>query len=349
LAVRSEIQAPQILLNGVDVAGAVLDYEVDTEGASTPSRFSVRLARGALPAARSFAWMAGRSDMQVEIRRAAGRSALILGDVDRLGLAPFEDEVTLAGRDLTGRLADAPARSAHKNRTAADIIREIAEGHGLSCAIEGGEALAGLVYQVDHAKLSLERSEWDLISGLARANGLRAQVAGRALTLTPLARPASVAEILVCARPTPGGLTPLGLRLDRDQRLSGEVTFEVESFHARTGRANRWTAKASGSSETPPLSARRLAARAVGLDGQQTRARAEQLLTEVMGNEIRLSARFDFSAVVDPQARIRLAGFGAPFDRAYQPLRVAWRWSSNSGGMIELDARSRFSIRKEEP
>ena len=106
-------------------------------------------------------------------------------------------------------MIDTKTTEKYANRRVSDVAREFAEKHGLTPEITETEGLAGTLYDQDTADLRTERTEWDILSALARESGMLVRVQGRKLILAP--------------RPEPGGDSVAVPRFD--QRFGGASTF----------------------------------------------------------------------------------------------------------------------------
>ena len=179
-------------INGNPVYG-ILHISVMKSNCYTADTFSATFAIGP-PPLNGIKFWASLSNVYLEINiktgPVSGTITLITGMLDLMTIDPINGIVSVEGRDLSASLVDSSSQEDFVNQTASEIVKIIAQNHGLDAVISSTFGSVGRYVEDNYTKLSLGqfsrfRSDWDLIVELARENGYDVFVEGRTLYFQP--------------------------------------------------------------------------------------------------------------------------------------------------------------------
>lgn len=209
--------------------------------------------------------------------------SLILGGVDDVEVDLVAGVVRLNGRDKTAEFVDAQIIEAFPNRTASELAQEFAARHDMDADVTPTSTRVGQHYSNEHmgsaSNFGATRTEWDLLTFLAEAEGYDVWVEGRTLFFHPSRRnedeqPVGLAVVLGVAD-TNGlmssalvGAVRLGqataTSLKRSLSAAKDIEVTVQSADVRNGKrisaTVRGNGRASSSAGAAPRRARRGAA-----------------------------------------------------------------------------------------
>ncbi|MFO0906768.1 MAG: hypothetical protein U0835_00110 [Isosphaeraceae bacterium] len=337
---------PVVRLNDAPLSG-VVEVEVTNNAHFTADTYRVLLAVAGLPARnrpRLLVRIPGRQDIDRHLARRRDADAALVGQVDDVEWDPTGTRITLTGRDLSAALIDARTAEKFQNRTASQIAQELALRHGLDSAVQATETNAGTYYEIDHAEVTHEMTEWDLLAYLAEREGFDAWVAGTTLHFEPPPAEAGEPYVLLWSEPGDGtrASNATSLHLRRSQTLARDGVVTVRSWNQKqqaafTVTARRPQAKKSqrrgGTSQTFSFVR-------PNLTRDQAQQFAEAKAEEITRHERVLSASLPGDNALTTRTTIRLVGTGTDWDQVYYPDAVTRRLSMQEGYRMEVRAKN---------
>ncbi len=341
----------QVTCNGV-VLPACLSWRVEQSIHFSADTFEVELAVAALQPPYDLNWLLSQSEMVIEIR--AGLSSigqletadpqgalisLIKGPVDSLSFNPRTGVIALSGRDLSARFLDQRIDLGLRNRSASDVLTELAAKHGLQAKITAPSEPVGLFYNIDWNRLSGRRTEWDLICGLAQECDALVFMTGETLVFTPKPR-ASDAQTFPVAYGSSSdlgqGVSVLDLTFQKSIRYGAGGTVEVASWNARRKQAYR----SLSTYGAPGAAASSYRLTTPGLTQDQVAQFAATVARGLAEQAASLNIRLPADLALDPRGLIALTGVNPFVDGLYQCAATSWSLSREEGFLMTLDARS---------
>lgn len=334
------------LIAGTEVAG-LLSFSIHENEFSSPDEFTAAFALDALAAAAGASWFDGlERATEVEIRcgevvnaqafTAADLPSLFVGVLDDITTDWVDGVITVTGRDLTATLNDAKTSEKHINQTASAVAQALAAKHGLTAQVTATEGKVGALYKSDHVDLQSERTEWDLLTWLARESGFVVYVTGRTLYFGPRQTPAP----FVISRTALRGEVERGnyvrLQTSRTLSVSGDIKVTVKSWNHKQKKGFTVTAKAAGAGK----GAQEYAYSFPGLTKDAAQQRANQLLAELTQH----ARKLDYEGPAFPlkiSDRVRVEGTGGGADALFYPDSIAREWSASEGYSLTLSAKNR--------
>ena len=353
----------RVLVNGQDVGGAV-SADVTTTAQIRAGTFEAQIAYSTAlaqqaapwwdPAASSAAGAAVKLPVDIQMALlspgqslgAAAWQSRIQGNADHLAIDPKAGLVTVTGRDYLAALIDLRVIDALKNQTSSEIARTIAGMAGLQVGqIDSTTTLVGHYYQVEHTRVvadafSRSRSAFELLKGLALAEGFDLYVIGQKLYFTQT-HPTTGPVFPIVYTPA-NGTTPypvanvVSITLDRDLTLSRGAKVVLRSWNAKQRKplTATYPASASADAQTYPF------LRPPNVPASQLTADAQTIYRDIVRHE-----RIVHFTVVDnlglsPRQRVSLSGTGTSFDQTYWIDSVKERISVSEGLTAEVVARN---------
>lgn len=357
------VRAPRsiVQVNGKSLIGWE-SWELDNNTFYQADTFRVRFVISALPPEFDAVWWAARTEIFIEIFAgfpsnpesfvAAELESLIYGRVDDLSFDPVAGVIEASGRDLTSHFIDAKTTEKWPNRTASEIATELAVRRGLDVKATPTTKKTGTYYEIDHARLMDQRSEWDLLTWLAHEEGFMVYVKGKTLHFEP--KPAETVEpYLLQWTPPRTNETDYpvfygeSLVFSRNLTLAKDVIVKVRSWNAKNKKGFTKIAQATHNKNTvlkgaaQPLGEAQVYAYTIpGLTPEQALQRAQTLLKEITAHEVKLTAQLPADNILGVTNVIKVTGTGTAFDQIYYPDSIVRRMSMNEGYTMTINAKN---------
>ena len=272
---------------------------------------------------------------------------LITGQVDDVEYDIIARRLTLSGRDLSAPLIDARTTEKFQNLKSHEIAQRIALRHGLDSNVTATATLAGKYYQIDHAALTKEDSEWDLLCYLAEREGFDVWVRGETLFFQPPVSESQTPYLLLWSDPGAGSPTSNceRLNLSRSQTLAKDVIVKVRSWNQAQEKAFTVAYRASKKGRTKrkgdtDSDAQTYSYTVPNLTREQALKYAETQAAKITRHERLLNADLPGDSLLDTRSLVRLAGTGTDWDQTYYPESVTRRISFEEGYTMQLRAKN---------
>jgi len=362
LPVIPQARAPRglVKLNGEVVPGWI-DWQVDNNTFYQADTFRVRFASSMLPAAYGPAWFASQSAITVELLAgfpadpaafsAAELDSLFYGKVDDITYDPTSTLIELSGRDLTADLIDNKTTEKWQNLTSSQIVTKIAQRHGLNPKVAATKTKAGKYYEIDHVRLTHQRSEWDLLTWLAHQEQYVVYVRGQDLHFEPMPSASTDPYVLEWTPPTADNAAPgfngKTILFARNLTLAKDVIVEVRSWNAKNKKGFTKKAQATHNKNTvlsgaaqPIGEAQTYSFTVPGLTPEQALQFAQNKLREITAHEVKMTATLPADNVLLPTDVIQVRGTATPFDQIYYPDSIVRTMSLSDGYAMTVNAKN---------
>ncbi|QOR55290.1 MAG: hypothetical protein SHS37scaffold220_59 [Phage 67_12] len=327
-------------------------YEADT--------FRVSFATSALPAERDASWFSTQTQVFIEILAgfpadpanpiATELTSLIYGRVDEVDLDLANGRLTLTGRDLTAVFIDAKITSLYENQHASDIAKLLAASHGLTPIVTATPQPSGTLYKHSQVRMQADRSEWDLLTWLAREEGMVCYVSGFELHFEPDTRETDVPYLIYWQ---PGDNTfaspssnAISLALSRALTISKGITVTVrspsitkktpviESYPSRPKTIQAGKAAPFGGVQTYSYTM------APGKSSVQAQQFAEERYRQIVAHEMKVHADLPGDNILTTRVILRVQGTGTAFDQDYFPTEIVRTMSLDDGYRMTVSAKN---------
>jgi len=330
-----------VKINGEVVPGWI-SWEVNNNTFYQADTFRCRFALSSMPPDKGAAWWASQKEIFVEVLSgfpvdpewfdASELDSLIYGKVD----------------DVTYDPVDAKTTEKFQNLTSSQIAELLAKRHGLTPVVVATKTKAGKYYEIDHARLTDERSEWDLLTYLAHEERYVVYLKGKELHFEPQPEESQNPYVLRWEPPVEDRGFPIfngkSISFSRNLTVAKGVVVTVRSWNAKNKKAfsvTYSTHKAKGTAPgkaSPP--AQNYYFTIPGLTPEQALQRAQAKHREITQHEMRLSFSMPADNVLQTTDIIRVEGTDSPFDQTYYPESINRAMSLSDGYTMTGSAKN---------
>lgn len=350
-----------VKINGVAVTGWI-DLEVTNNAFYQSDNFNVTFSISALTPPYNLNWFSAQQVIAVEIFAGfpvdvekfsdADLQSLIYGNVDDIHFNPTSQTIEISGRDLTSVLIDQKTTQKYPNLTSSQIAKQIALAHGLTAIVTATKTKSGVYYQIDHARLSDARSEWDLLTWLAREEAFVVYIKGQTLHFEPKADLTSDPYVLQWTPPVDvigySSFNGKSLSFSRNLTIAKGVTVVIRSWNAKNKKAftvSYPTNKAKGISPGQSSTASQVYERTIaGLTPEKALIQAQALQKEITAHEVSLSATLPADNVLKTNSLIKVVGTNSLFDQLYYPDNIRRNLSIGGGYDMSISAKNHSPV-----
>lgn len=347
---EGELRKPRglVRINGEDVPGWIM-FEAENNEFSQPDTFRATFALSDMPASRQADWWAAETEMLVELLvgfpqdpdafEAQDLTSIFYGKVDDLSIDYGSLTVEIEGRDLTGVFVDTKTSEKYRNQTASKIATSLAEKYDLTPVVTATPTKVGAYYDRDHVDLQSDRTEWDLLTWLARQEGFRVYTKGKALHFGPAS--AGVGTFTLERTVDDSGAAQWNaerVHFSRSHTLAKDLRVEVISWNSK--RKERFTRVATRARKGRTADTQVYRYRIPNLTPEQAQQRANQLLAEKTAHEMKVEFEGPADADLDIDWTIEVRGTDTAFDQVYYPQAISRRLSVDGGFSWDVQAKN---------
>ncbi len=353
----------------VKVNGEVIkgweSWEIDNNSYYQADSFRVTFALSSLPPERKAAWWSAQSSITIEILAGfpndpenfseSELTSLIYGRADDVTIDFVATKIEASGRDMSSVFIDAKTTEKFQNLTASQIVTTLAQRRGLMAVVSSTSIKAGKYYEIDHARLTSEQSEWDLLTWLAHEENFVVYMKGKELHFEPKPGANSTPYVLQWEPQTGNNGHPVfngkTLSFSHNLTLAKDVIVTVKSWNAKTGKAISKTIRATHNKNTvlagaaqPTGDAQTYSYTIPGLTPEQALQKAQSLLREITQHEVKLSATMPADNILSVTSVIKVNGTGTNFDQIYYPDSIIRSMSITEGYGMSISAKNHQDI-----
>ncbi len=347
------LRAPRgsVTVNGRRLDRLLLECDVTNNGYFSPDSFNAVFAlEDAGPDGLAF-W-ADTDDLEAEVFVGLGEDtppsiSVFAGRVDDIAFDFRGRHVTVSGRDYSADLMEAQTTEKWPNRTASEIATELAGRRGLTPVVTATTVRSGSYYQIEHARLSDETTEWNLLSYLAEQEGMDVYVKGRELHFKPPPDARGAARWSLRYKPSQDGAPPelaaAGFKLRQSKTISREISVKVVSWNSKQNRAftvTRSTTLRSKGSSGASTARTPYVFRIPGLTEEQAIREAERRLADITKHHRALDYDGPGHPDIDIRTIVALSGTGTSFDQDYRLTEIRRSISQDGGLSMHFHAQN---------
>lgn len=327
---QSSVRQPRanVMIDGNPVNW--ITWEVDSTGRSDADVFKIVLPVGGQTATLPLSYFVSASQAMVSIQSTAsnnstnsglsssGMDTIITGLVDHLSYEPDKATLTLSGRDLSSKLMDKKTSIKYQNQKASDIVSTLAGNAGLTPIVTATQQKSGKYYQIDHARLTDQTSDWDLLQYLAREENYVTYVKGNNLHFEPQGTGPQTPYIVDLSSPGFSTTDPVGqsnavqIELTRNFVIGKGANVAVHSWNLKGKKKITSTAIAQGNGT--PLNFNYTYP---NLSTEQAKKRASSKLHDITQHEFTVNIHMPGDNLLKPQVPVQVIGTQSQFDQIY--------------------------------
>lgn len=353
----SELRNPRwaVLIGGTVVPAESAKVRTNTLYAA--DEFEIVLAANKKPLGLTWGEWASLNSIQAEIRvgfpanpsnwNLSELTPLIFGDVDQVTVDPVKGLISLSGRDLSRRFIDTKSPKKYPNLTPSQIAEQLAKEQGLKVKVTPtpGNAHAGRFYSIDKVQLSLNESQWDLLTYLAQQLGWLCYVQVDTLVFGPPVDPGENEFVITAPKHDSDVMT---MELAHNLTVARGIIVKVHSWNSKQAKGFTQTAKASPN-VTTNLSGRRPGlSQAAGGDAQvynftipnltaaDAQDRANALRDQITKHELRVQVEMPGELNPTKGQIVRIRGSESVFDQAFYPFEVVRDMNLHDGFRMSM-------------
>jgi len=346
------VRQPRTLIKvgGVEMR-AGFSWEIDSNTYYEADTFRCIVAVGLLPEGHGVDWWYGQDRLDIEIfagfpsdpvnYTATDLESIFYGRIEDDEWDPAHGVIEISGRDLTSDLIDTKTSEAYPNLTASQIATKLASAHGLTPVVTATTTKAGRYYQIDTVRQQDERTEWDLLTWLAKEEGFVTYVRGKELHFEPAPSDQSQAYRFKYTprtaenAPIFGGTT---FKPRHNRALARDIKVTVKSWNPKTKKRVKRVAQMTRtrnrvlrSSGRPVTPVQEYSFTLPNLSPEQAQQLANKKLAELSRHEKAITIEGPADNVLQITHRIIIEGTGTPFDQVYYPDSIVRSMSAESG------------------
>jgi phage protein D len=343
---------PRGILKVNGVAFQFVSWEIDSNTHYTPDTFRTSIPLGGQPKGYDAAWWSSQTKLSVQIYAGfpadpnnysvSDLALLFTGRADDFVYRPAVRHIEISGRDRTAELINTKTTEKYANMTSSQIATKLAQNHGLTPVVTNTTAKVGRYYTQDYVRLQTDRTEWDLLTFLAREEGFECAVRGDSLYFQPVASPDNPYQFLWSE---PGAAAPnfpaIELEFTHNYSLAKDIVVQVRSWDPKRKQGFTKTAKATHT-KSPALKGAAAATYDVqtytqtftNLTPEAAQARANQILKDLTSHELKVSIEGPANNDLMVGQPFSISGTGTAYDQTYYPDSIVrsmdetgYRWT----------------------
>lgn len=335
-----------------------VSVEVDNNTFYEADTFRVTFATSLLPPARNPAWLASQKEMFVEIFvglpvdvenfSASDLTSLIYGRVDDVMFTPSAFQVELSGRDLTAAFIDTKSTEKWPNKTSSQIAQALAARHNMTASVTATTTRAGKYYDIDHVRLTDQRSEWDLLSWLAHEEQFNVYVKGKTLHFEQKTAPSTDPYLLTWQDPNIDQAFPTftgkSIEFTRALNVAKGIQVVVRSWNQKAKKGFTVSypnkAKSTQAGKASPFGNTQIYSYTFpNLTQAEALQKAQALHKEITQHEMKLVAELPADNILSVTDIVKVVGTNTAFDQIYYPDSIR-RTLSKDGYTMTLHAKN---------
>jgi len=325
-------------LGGQLVPVPFVDLEVNNNTFYAADTFRVHLPVSGLPATLTLEMLlATQPDIYVECwagfpsdptsYTTGGLSRLIYGKADEVTWDMATNAMEISGRDLSSIFIDNKTEQKYPNLTSSQIVAKLAATAGLKANVVATGTKVGKYYDVDHVRLQDDRTQWDLLTYLAREEQYVVYVEGTTLNFIPQPKDSQTPyQFTYSPAPTLGGsigLNAENIKITHQKTLAKGVTVTVRSWNQNQSKTFTKKATAShvnsglgkgGSGGSIKGSPQNYSYTIANLTPDQAQQKANSLLAEISRHEIKAEIEGPADNALSRTDVIQITGTGTVVD-----------------------------------
>lgn len=355
---QSQVRQPRgiVNVNGTRV-DAWVRWSVDNNAYSEADTFQVTFALSALPAAFNDQFWSSATEVFLEVLggfpgdaddyTAGELTSWIYGRVDDVDYDPVARQLHVSGRDLSAIMIDARTTESFQNMTASGVANLLAKRNGFTPVVTATKDLVGAYYETDTVRTNAQRSEWEVLTTLAAAEGFVVYVKGKELHFEPAA-PVSQNVYELAWQPPTGddgtyGFNGKSISFQRALHIARGVVVEVTfTMPNKKGTFTvRYPNKGTGikvgqSAATAQLYKFTM----LGVSRQAALNRAQREHAAITKHEVKVRAELPADDLLRSTSIVSVTGTGTAFDQFYYPESIVREMEFNTGYTMSFSGKN---------
>lgn len=255
-------------------------------------------------------------------------TSVILGQVDQVDMDWLNKTITLSGRDLTAKFIDNKTTQKYPNLTASQIVEKLAKKEGLSSQVTPTNTPVGVFYGNDHATLTSQLTEWDLLTYLAKQENYIVYVEGTTVYFKPQPQPTDTPYVLQYNTQNTEQNYPVfnadKLETNRSLTVARDVIVVVRSWNRSAKKAFQIRVKSTPNKKTAlaakaqPIGDAQVFSYVIpNLTKEQALQKAQQIIKQLTLQERKIEFELPADMILQKISVIKLTGTNTDYDQIY--------------------------------
>jgi phage protein D len=268
---------------------------------------------------------------------------LIYAQVDDVVVDIVGRALTLSGRDLSAVFLDSKTAEIFQDKTSSQIAQVLAARHNLQASVTPTNPWVGSFYELYHARITKDQSEWDLLMFLAEQENYDVWVAGQTLYFQPPVPLTVDPYVLTWSDQGQGNRVANfeNLKMQRSETLARDVIVQVLSWNQAQGKTITSTLTRNqpqkGQRQTQPQT---YTFYPPNLNKQQADNFARGKMEDITKHERVISGVLPGDSLLTNRSLVKLVGTGTSWDQFYHVDTVTRRMSFTEGYTMEFRAKN---------
>ena len=276
------------------------------------------------------------------------RTLRIQGFADSIELDPIQRIVRVTGRDYTSKLIDTKVAPPNPNYRAYEVAIAYAEKYGLEHSVKPTKSKIGTYYSIDHVKMTVEKSAWDILCYLAHQEQFIVYVSGQTLHFEPLPGE-SAARVLTLdnSQRITTGPAP-SLQFIRNLTLAHGIVVYVRSWNHKSPKGFTVVARSKRTKDpvtkkNQPLTGQEqvYSYTIPNLDRDAAQQKANAYLAAISKHEVRFDANdIPGDATLNPFQPVKWNFHGTQYEQTYFLDSIIRRYDFETGYTMSLRGKN---------
>ena len=330
-------------------------FEVDQNNFYVADKFRVEILINSLPKGINASYFGSSESLDVQIYSGfpsnpdqyskSNLTELIEGNVDDVDYEPFKGKIILSGRNFISYFLDTKTSETFGEQFSSDVVSLLATRHGLTPVVTPTSTLISTFYNNVHYTLTKERTEWDILTFLAKQENYDIFVIGKKLYFQPKASTSGPVYAIICnlSQPLPS-TNVIDIAFSRNLTLASDVVVKIQSWNLADQKSYIKTATAKHIKTSNAGNPINYQYTIPNLTPQQASEMALNLAKEISSHELRLKAVMPGDVTMTPQSIVQVAGTQSIYDQQYFPSSILHRMSAEEGYVMTIEAKNNSGI-----
>ncbi len=350
------VYKPRIVVYADNVLlGIPIKAEYSLNNAYQADKWYIEFALGQMPSGYGAAYWADGQQKKITISVGEDSkqfSPVIIGYVDESDTDWKTLVLKIRGRDLSSGPLDTKSSEKYSNMSSSQIANIIAAKYGLTADITATTTLVGQFYIREHAKLTSDITEHDLLTYLAEQEGFNYWIKLNTLHFKP-ADPPTNQVFGIFYKPGTNTTPPVSnffeLTTTRSETLAKDIKVTVLSWNSKSKRqikavVTRSRTKSAGKATKATADSATVEQGYVlsvpNLTQQQAEDYAAKKAKEFSSHERKITAEMPVDFALNPRTQVALVGTNTAWDQSYFIDSLEFAASFEAGFTMTIHAKN---------
>jgi phage protein D len=260
-------------------------------------------------------------DVEIDLSLDGGLTytPIFYGRVDNIDFEYVSNSISVSGRDYSSLLIDTKTTERYPNNTSSEIVEQFALEHNLIPVVTETATPVGVFLNNEYVATGVQRTEWDILTFLAKQEDFLLFVRGKELHFQP--KPVKGDDFygitfIIDAVNKTIRVNAINPKFSRCLSIARDVSVEVVSFNSSTGNTVKRKATKSRS-ESDHENVQNYVYTKPNLTPEQALQLAQSYLQQITEREIVFHTDLFLDSTLDIIYPIQISGTGTKLDQIY--------------------------------